>query len=60
MTIEELIGDFARENEDKIKEFAPKYVKHSNNEMRGPNLGISSSIDKTFSRVELEKSMSRT
>lgn len=66
MTIEELMGEFVRDHEDQIKQFAPtntnakKKNKYKVNSNLGPNQGISQSLDKTFSRIELEKSMSKT
>ncbi|CDW73711.1 UNKNOWN [Stylonychia lemnae] len=56
MTIEDLIGEFTKENEDQMRQFIVdrSLVKLQSNYSQ-PNQGISQAIDKTFSRVETEK-----
>jgi hypothetical protein len=64
MTIDEVLNEFALQNEDHIREFAytvigqPKRQSVDVNGMR--NQGVAAVIDKTFSKLERENYLTKT
>eukprot|EP00347_Sterkiella_histriomuscorum_P001703 403371003 len=61
MTIEDMLGQFTKENEEHVQQFLVDRSKlKSQNFIEEPNQGISQAIDKTFSRVENEKNLRKS
>ena len=55
MTVDELLDQFVKENEDQVKQFC---VKNKNSySVKRSNQGVASSIDKIFSKIEVDGSL---
>ena len=55
MTIEEMMGQFTKENQEQVRQFTTEHKSQGLTLIAGPNQGIASVIDKTFSKVEQRK-----
>ena len=62
MTVDELIDDFALNNEQQLREFAipPNSLPAQRRSSLAANQGIAQAIDKTFSKIEVSKELSKT
>lgn len=62
MTVDELIDDFALTNEDQLRQFAiaPQSLPMQRRSSMTANQGIAQAIDKTFSKIEVDKELSKT